>query len=70
MALLDLGISRHAAANRTLAQRLQHAIALYRQRRALGNLDDAALHDIGVSRAEARAEAARPVWDVPAHWRC
>ena len=44
-------------------------IALWRQRRALARLDDRALADIGVTRAEALAEAARPVWDVPATWR-
>jgi uncharacterized protein YjiS (DUF1127 family) len=27
------------------------------------------LQDIGITRAEARAEARRPVWDAPAHWR-
>ena len=44
-------------------------MSLWRQRRALERLDDRALADIGVSRADAMAEAARPVWDVPATWR-
>lgn len=44
-------------------------LALWRQRRALAVLDDAALQDIGVSRQSAKAEAARPFWDVPSHWR-
>lgn len=43
--------------------------SLWRQRRALASLDDRALNDIGVTRDAARAEAARPVWDVPASWR-
>jgi len=43
-------------------------LALARQRRALARLDDARLHDMGISVDEARAEAARPLWDVPAHW--
>lgn len=43
-------------------------IALHRQRRQLAELDDHQLADIGVSRAEAEAEAARPAWDVPDHW--
>lgn len=42
---------------------------LWRQRRALAALDDAALNDIGVSRNSAQTEAARPFWDVPSHWR-
>lgn len=42
---------------------------LYLQRRQLGALDDRLLDDIGCSRAEADAEAARTAWDAPAHWR-
>ena len=40
------------------------------QRQRLAALDDHALADIGLSRAEARSEASRPLWDVPAGWRC
>ena len=43
--------------------------AIHRQRQALARLDDSALRDIGVSREEALAEAARPVWDAPDNWR-
>lgn len=49
--------------------RLTDALAVWRQRRALANLDDDRLADIGLSRTEAEAEASRPIWDVPAHWR-
>jgi uncharacterized protein YjiS (DUF1127 family) len=49
----------------TLAAR---AAALHRQRAALRRLDDRALEDIGITRAEADAEAGRPVWDAPRHW--
>ena len=35
------------------------------QRRKLASLDDAALADIGLSRAQAAAESGRPLWDVP-----
>ncbi|MGF1501903.1 MAG: DUF1127 domain-containing protein [Paracoccaceae bacterium] len=38
-----------------------------RQRRTLARLTDAQLRDIGVSRADADAEASRPFWDLPAH---
>lgn len=41
---------------------------LYAQRRALAKLDQVQLRDIGVSRAEAEAEVARPPWDAPCHW--
>lgn len=43
-------------------------IALHRQRRQLAELDAHLLDDIGVSREDALTEAARPVWDAPAHW--
>lgn len=39
-----------------------------RQRRHLARLDDHLLRDIGLSRAEASAEASRMIWDAPAHW--
>ena len=42
---------------------------IYRQRRELAEMEPHRLADIGVSRAEAKEEAKRPVWDVPAHWR-
>lgn len=43
-------------------------LALHRQRRALGQLDQAALDDIGLSRSQAEAEARRPPWDIPCEW--
>ena len=53
--------------------RLSQILALWsaarRQRAALARLDDAALADIGISRSEAREEAARPFWDAPDNWR-
>lgn len=42
---------------------------LWRQRQALARMDDHMLQDLGLTRDEAQAESARPVWDVPAHWR-
>ena len=50
------------------ARAMAKLFALSRQRQALGKLDDSALLDIGLDRAEAACEARRPVWDVPAHW--
>ena len=52
-----------------IVERLSLAHAAWRQRRALDRLDEAALNDIGISRAEAQKESRKPVWDVPAHWR-
>lgn len=48
---------------------LHHQGAIRRQRRALGRLDARLLDDIGVTPAEAEAEARRPAWDAPRHWR-
>lgn len=42
--------------------------ALYRQRRALAALDAHRLHDLGLTRQEADAEAHRPIWDAPTTW--
>ncbi len=50
---------------------LRSLLDLHRSRRALAQLDDAALNDLGLTRAQANAEAARPFWDMPAAWpRC
>lgn len=42
---------------------------LRRSRLDLEHLEDSRLGDIGLTRDQARAEAGRPVWDVPANWR-
>jgi uncharacterized protein YjiS (DUF1127 family) len=43
---------------RTLATWIDRA----RQRQALADLDDRMLNDIGITRSEARREAAKPFW--------
>jgi uncharacterized protein YjiS (DUF1127 family) len=43
-------------------------LALRRQRLHLAELDERQLRDIGVTPDQMRAEANRPIWDVPAHW--
>jgi len=48
---------------------IAHMFAAQNQRRALRNLDSAALNDLGLSYEDAKAEANRPFWDVPANWR-
>ncbi|MFD1157491.1 DUF1127 domain-containing protein [Roseovarius aestuarii] len=40
-------------------------LTVYRQRRVLARLDDAALDDIGLSRDDALRESRRPFWDLP-----
>ncbi len=48
---------------------LRRVRATQHQRQQLHDLDSAALLDIGLSRAQADAEASRPIWDVPVNWR-
>jgi uncharacterized protein YjiS (DUF1127 family) len=43
--------------------------SLARSRRSLGRLDDHLLQDIGLTRAEAMAEAERAIWNAPRHWK-
>lgn len=45
---------------------LQRAVQISRQRRALYRLDEGALHDLGLSRADAWQEADKPFWQQPA----
>ena len=48
---------------------IRHRGSLLRSRKSLSRLDDHLLRDIGLTRDEAAAEAARAAWDVPPHWR-
>lgn len=59
------------AANRPASAltRLRNMMALSRQRASLADLPEHLLSDIGVSREDATAEAARAPWDAPQHWR-
>jgi uncharacterized protein YjiS (DUF1127 family) len=45
------------------------ALAARQQRNRLAALDTHMLDDIGVTARMAEDEAARPIWDVPRHWR-
>ena len=65
----DLVLSRRHRARPPLLARLFAMAALARQRRRLVELDEAALRDLGISRADALAEARRRPWDAPKHWR-
>lgn len=53
---------------RGLWQRLLGRLALHRSRTRLAGLDPHLLRDIGLTEAEAQAEARRPAWDAPPHW--
>jgi uncharacterized protein YjiS (DUF1127 family) len=67
--------ARHNALPRTtlprphgLARLFWLVLRLRRDRAALGRMDAHLLADIGIDPGQARAEAARPVWDAPAFW--
>ena len=47
---------------------LARLFVLRRTRTHLAKLDDHMLKDIGLTRAQAETEAARKLWDAPAHW--
>ena len=67
MAFLSASRSRACPQIRRRASLLD-LLGLSRQRRKLAQLDEAALHDIGITRRQALEEARRPAWDVPRHW--
>ena len=69
MAFLDLSLPRRTRRRISLFAFAQQTASLYRQRAALRRLDDAALRDVGLTRAQAEQEATRPIWDVPHNWR-
>lgn len=59
----------HRPLRKPVLAHLAHALAVWRQRRVLARLDNAALEDLGLTRAQAQAEARRPLWDAPETWR-
>lgn len=48
--------------------RFVQAYAGWQQCKRLATLDDAALRDMGLTRAQAEAEAVRPLWNAPDQW--
>lgn len=67
MTLIDT--TYHAALpRRSAAATLKQYYNVWSQRQALKTLDATVLNDIGITRAQANAEAKRPVWDAPATW--
>ncbi|MBR9863231.1 MAG: DUF1127 domain-containing protein [Rhodobacteraceae bacterium] len=54
---------------RGLFRRLADAFHLRSQRLRLMQLTDQQLADIGLTRADAEAEARRSLWDAPSHWK-
>ena len=61
-------LRRPASPGRILSH-IWHAHRIWQERQSLTNMGPSLLDDIGINRAEAMAEAARPIWDVPQTWR-
>ncbi|WP_375280403.1 DUF1127 domain-containing protein [Pseudooctadecabacter sp.] len=49
----------------TLRRRLALSVTVWMERRALRGLDAGRLADLGLTQAQAEAEAGRPLWDLP-----
>jgi uncharacterized protein YjiS (DUF1127 family) len=64
-----IGSARRPSLLTRALQFLALASATRRYRQALGRLDPHLLRDIGLTCEQAQAEATRPLWDVPSHWR-
>lgn len=71
LTLIDtlLGTATHTAPRTTPFGRLTGAMALHRSRARLAELDPHLLADVGLTRADAEAEANRSVWDAPETWK-
>lgn len=68
--MTTISISGHRKTQRAnLVTQLWNWLLVARQRRELAQLDEHALEDIGLTRADVAREIERPVWDVPCHWR-
>lgn len=57
---------RHAGRSGSTFSHLTQVYAIWRERQALARLSPALLADVGLSEKDARKEAARPIWDIPA----
>ena len=67
--MITLAIPRASVPRgRGIVARVRRALRVARTRRHLATLDAHLLANIGLTPDEAGAEAARPVWDVPASW--
>ena len=73
MSILEQSLRLRAAVTRYAPHRRARGLAAYlelwRQRRALADLDTHQLRDIGLTQEAADREAARPIWDIPEYWR-
>ena len=57
------------SASPRLLTRAIAANAVWREHKILREMEADRLEDLGLTRAEAQAEATKSLWDVPSHWR-
>ena len=69
LSALSARLARLSRMRPSLRHLIFSLIGLRRERRSLARLDAHLLADIGLTPEAARAEAERPLWDVPAHWQ-
>ncbi len=67
-ALSHFGFLRNFRRTAAARPTLRTLLSVAKERHALKSLPADRLEDIGYSASEAKAEADRPVWDVPRHW--
>ncbi|WP_419740106.1 DUF1127 domain-containing protein [Ruegeria sp.] len=66
----SIALNRHCPRHKqSLFARIRFVLSVRRQRQQLAQLDARALNDIGITRAQADAEARRPIWDAPQFWK-
>lgn len=65
MATLIATSPRPVSAPRGPGLSLADMLAVWRQRRDLATLDRTRLSDLGLTKAQALRESARPAWDLP-----
>jgi len=65
---LTLSRPTRAGSLKSMTRTVLGAFFARKSRRALAELDDNLLRDIGLTREDAQSEAAKPIWNVPCHW--
>ena len=62
-------VARPSVLNPLAALRaIRKAHMAWKTRRVLAKLEPHLLDDIGLTEAQAKTEANKPIWDVPGHW--
>lgn len=63
----DIRTARHHPRRSPQKASLRLYVSVWMERRALSRMEPRTLADLGLTEAQAQAEARRPVWDLPAN---